>query len=179
MTQLSSFQSLPSPPGPASATSTQLTPFSSPGIPTIGRHDSILSFLVSCSRLPPPSGHRPVPPTSIRSVPLPLTAYPLAALPHQCDPNSLGVLTTRLSPPLPIPPPRRGSVRGPIPTRRRATAKTSVQSPLWKKNTYTSLAPVLFLLFPSPSSSSESLSLVVHLFLLVFVLALPLFLSLP
>lgn len=47
-------------------------------------------------------------------------------------------------------------MRGPIPTRRRAVAvavataaasETSVQSPLWKKNT--SLAPALFLLFLS------------------------------
>lgn len=99
MTQLSSFQSLPLPPGPTSATSTQLTPFSSsPGIPTTGRHDSILSFLVSCSRLSPLPNLPPDPPTSIRSVPLPVTAYPLPALPHQRDPNSLGVLTTRLSP---------------------------------------------------------------------------------
>lgn len=69
-------------------------------------------------------------------------------------------------------------MRGPIPTRRRATAKTSVQSPLWKKNTYTSLAPVLFLLFPS-FSKSLTRPVVVRLFLLVFVLALPLFPSLP
>lgn len=99
---------------------------------------------MSCPRLPCP-------------VPLPLTARRFVLSPHhatrRCDPNSLGVLTTRL----PLPPtlllPLRGNVRGPIPTRRHATAKTSVQSPLWKKNTYPSPSPswplLLFLSFPS------------------------------
>lgn len=131
MTQLSSFQPLPLPPGPASAACTQLTPF-----PSCWAFPTMLTTRFYPSSYRVRSFPLPRKPASFRSpIGLPLHPSPFSAT--RRDPTLSGYwqLVCPLS----------KSVRGPIPTRHHATSETSVQSPLWKKNT--SLAPALFLLF--------------------------------
>lgn len=131
MTQLSSFQPLPLPPGPASAACTQLTPF-----PSCWAFPTMLTTRFYPSSYRVRSFPLPRKPASFRSpIGLPLHPSPFSAA--RRDPTLSGYwqLVCPLS----------KSVRGPIPTRHHATSETSVQSPLWKKNT--SLAPALFLLF--------------------------------
>lgn len=149
MTQLSSFQPLPLPPGPATAASTQLTPFSSCWEhPTTFPLDSIPSSY----RVPsfPCPLNQPLHSTPLSAYYRSFPSFSLLWHRHcHHNPNSLEVHWQLVCP-------LSRSVRGPIPTRRRAVAvaaataaasETSVQSPLWKKNT--SLAPALFLLFLS------------------------------